>query len=284
MDFELTDEQRLIQDTVRQFVDERVLPVAVQNDIDHKLDMELIEGMAELGILGIVDPGGIRRRRARLRGRGARLRGDRARRGGLPDADLRPRRPQLALAAQVRDRGAEAALADPAGEGREARVLRPDRAGRRLGRRVDALDGAPRGRHVRAQRPEELDLLRVGRRPRARLREDRPRRRPQGHQRVRAREGHEGLHDAGHRAQARHLGRLDRRAVLRERRGAGREPDRRGRTGLRDRDALARPGPVHGRRRRRAASSARASSGRSSTRASARRSARRSATTSSCRT
>jgi glutaryl-CoA dehydrogenase (non-decarboxylating) len=56
MDFELSDEQRLIQDTVRQFVDERVLPVAVQNDIDHKLDMELIEGMAELGILGIVIP------------------------------------------------------------------------------------------------------------------------------------------------------------------------------------------------------------------------------------
>src|SRR5258706_12563426 len=56
MDFELSDEQRLIQDTVRQFVDERVLPVAVQNDIDHKLDMELIEGMAELGILGIVAP------------------------------------------------------------------------------------------------------------------------------------------------------------------------------------------------------------------------------------
>jgi glutaryl-CoA dehydrogenase (non-decarboxylating) len=56
MDFELTDEQRLIQDTVRAFVDERVLPVAIQNDIEHKLDMELIEGMAELGILGIVIP------------------------------------------------------------------------------------------------------------------------------------------------------------------------------------------------------------------------------------
>jgi glutaryl-CoA dehydrogenase (non-decarboxylating) len=41
---------------VRAFVDERVLPVAIQNDIEHKLDMELIEGMAELGILGIVIP------------------------------------------------------------------------------------------------------------------------------------------------------------------------------------------------------------------------------------
>jgi glutaryl-CoA dehydrogenase (non-decarboxylating) len=56
MDFTLTDEQRLIQETVRAFVDERVLPVAVQNDIDHKLDLELIEGMAELGLLGIVIP------------------------------------------------------------------------------------------------------------------------------------------------------------------------------------------------------------------------------------
>jgi glutaryl-CoA dehydrogenase (non-decarboxylating) len=56
VDFELTDEQRLIQETVRAFVDERVLPVAVQNDIDHRLDLELIEGMAELGILGLVIP------------------------------------------------------------------------------------------------------------------------------------------------------------------------------------------------------------------------------------
>src|SRR5262249_34120191 len=55
-DFELTDEQRLIQDTVRAFVDERVLPVAIENDVNHRLDLELIEGMAELGILGIVIP------------------------------------------------------------------------------------------------------------------------------------------------------------------------------------------------------------------------------------
>jgi glutaryl-CoA dehydrogenase (non-decarboxylating) len=56
VDFELTDEQRLTQETVRAFVDERVLPVAVQNDIDHRLDLGLVEGMAELGILGIVIP------------------------------------------------------------------------------------------------------------------------------------------------------------------------------------------------------------------------------------
>jgi glutaryl-CoA dehydrogenase (non-decarboxylating) len=56
VDLELTQEQRLIQETVRSFVDERILPVAVRNDIDHKLDLDLIEGMAELGILGIVIP------------------------------------------------------------------------------------------------------------------------------------------------------------------------------------------------------------------------------------
>ena len=56
MDFELTDEQRLIQQTVRDFVDERVLPNAIENDINHHLDLGIIEGMAELGLLGIVIP------------------------------------------------------------------------------------------------------------------------------------------------------------------------------------------------------------------------------------
>ena len=148
------------------------------------------------------------------------------------------------------DRGAEAALARAAGEGREARLLRPDRAGRRVGRRRDARDRAARGRRLRPERAEELDLVRDGRRPRARVREDRPGGRSQGNQRVRAREGDAGLHGARPGAQARHLGRLDGRALLRERRGAGREPDRRGGPGLRDRDVLARPRPLHGRRRR----------------------------------
>jgi len=48
MDFELSGEQRLLQDTVRSFVEDRILPVAVENDIAHRLDMSLIEGMAEL--------------------------------------------------------------------------------------------------------------------------------------------------------------------------------------------------------------------------------------------
>jgi glutaryl-CoA dehydrogenase (non-decarboxylating) len=56
MDFDLTDEQRLLQDTVRRFVDDRILPNAIENDIEHRLDMDAIAGMADLGVLGIVFP------------------------------------------------------------------------------------------------------------------------------------------------------------------------------------------------------------------------------------
>src|SRR5436305_13808343 len=56
MDFELSDDQRLLQDSVRRCVDDRILPNAVENDIEHKLDMDAIAGMAELGVLGVVIP------------------------------------------------------------------------------------------------------------------------------------------------------------------------------------------------------------------------------------
>jgi glutaryl-CoA dehydrogenase (non-decarboxylating) len=56
VDLQLTDEQRAIQETVREFVDRRVMPVAQHNDINHHLDMGIIEGMAELGILGAPIP------------------------------------------------------------------------------------------------------------------------------------------------------------------------------------------------------------------------------------
>src|SRR5207248_11106310 len=56
MDFELSDEQRLLQETVRRFVDDRILPNAIENDINHHLDLDAIDGIGELGILGIVIP------------------------------------------------------------------------------------------------------------------------------------------------------------------------------------------------------------------------------------
>ncbi|MCW2956488.1 MAG: acyl-CoA dehydrogenase domain protein [Thermoleophilia bacterium] len=56
IDFSLTEEQQHIQEAVKAFVDERVLPVAVQNDMAHKLDHDLIDGMRELGVLGAPIP------------------------------------------------------------------------------------------------------------------------------------------------------------------------------------------------------------------------------------
>jgi glutaryl-CoA dehydrogenase (non-decarboxylating) len=56
LNLDLTDEQLAIQETVREFVDRRIIPVAQENDINHHLDMGIIEGMAELGLLGPVIP------------------------------------------------------------------------------------------------------------------------------------------------------------------------------------------------------------------------------------
>ena len=54
--FGLTAEQRSIQDAVREFVDGKILPNAIANDQSHTLDLSIIEGMAELGILGAPIP------------------------------------------------------------------------------------------------------------------------------------------------------------------------------------------------------------------------------------
>ena len=43
MNLDLTDEQLAIQETVREFVDRRVLPVAQENDVNHHLDMGIID-------------------------------------------------------------------------------------------------------------------------------------------------------------------------------------------------------------------------------------------------
>ena len=162
-----------MQATVRQFVDERVLPNAIENDINHHLDMEAIAGMAELGLLGIVIPeeyGG----------------------AGLDFVSE-------ALVCEEIERGEAAfrtlisvhvglnslTLLRYADEEQKQRYLTPQARGDKLacfgltepaaGSDVAAMltNARREGRHVHPQRPEELDLLRERRRPRARLREDR---------------------------------------------------------------------------------------------------------------
>jgi short-chain 2-methylacyl-CoA dehydrogenase len=56
MDFELTDEQRLLRDTVRDFARQEVAPVAEELDREHRFPYELIEKMGKLGLMGIPYP------------------------------------------------------------------------------------------------------------------------------------------------------------------------------------------------------------------------------------
>jgi len=56
MDFELTDEQRLLRDTVRDFAANEVAPVAEELDRTKAFPYELVAKMGELGLMGIPFP------------------------------------------------------------------------------------------------------------------------------------------------------------------------------------------------------------------------------------
>jgi alkylation response protein AidB-like acyl-CoA dehydrogenase len=56
MDFELTDEQRLLRDTVRDFARNEVAPVAEELDRTKSFPYELVSQMGELGLMGIPFP------------------------------------------------------------------------------------------------------------------------------------------------------------------------------------------------------------------------------------
>ena len=56
MDFELSDEQRLLRDTVRDFARNEVAPVAEELDRTKSFPYELVSQMGELGLMGIPFP------------------------------------------------------------------------------------------------------------------------------------------------------------------------------------------------------------------------------------
>jgi len=56
IEFELTDEQRLIQETAREFTDKEIVPRARENDRNERFDLELVKMLGDMGYLGpIVD-------------------------------------------------------------------------------------------------------------------------------------------------------------------------------------------------------------------------------------
>ena len=56
MNYELTDEQELIRQTVREFALSRVAPVAEELDREERFPYELVAALAELGLMGIPIP------------------------------------------------------------------------------------------------------------------------------------------------------------------------------------------------------------------------------------
>jgi alkylation response protein AidB-like acyl-CoA dehydrogenase len=56
IEFELTDEQKLIRETARDFTDKEIVPVARDNDRAEKFDTDLVKKIGDMGFLGpIVD-------------------------------------------------------------------------------------------------------------------------------------------------------------------------------------------------------------------------------------
>jgi alkylation response protein AidB-like acyl-CoA dehydrogenase len=56
MDFSLTDEQRLIRETARDFTDKEIVERARENDRNEHFDLELVAKIAEQGYLGAIVP------------------------------------------------------------------------------------------------------------------------------------------------------------------------------------------------------------------------------------
>jgi len=54
IEFELTDEQRLVRETAREFADKEIVPRARENDRNERFDTELVGKLAEMGFLGAI--------------------------------------------------------------------------------------------------------------------------------------------------------------------------------------------------------------------------------------
>ena len=56
IDFELTDEQRLIRETARDFANKEIVPRVRDNDRNERFDTELVQKIAAMGFLGAIVP------------------------------------------------------------------------------------------------------------------------------------------------------------------------------------------------------------------------------------
>ncbi len=180
MDFELSDEQRLIKDTAREFTDKEIVLQSRENARNHHFDLGPGQEDRRPGLPRRDRAAGVRRRRPRLPLLRADRRGDRPRRLGDPHGHLGADLARLLGHPQVGHRGAEAEVPAEALLGRVARLLRADRARHGLGRGQPEDAREEDRRRLGDQRREDVDLDGQLREGRADLRADRPRARHKG--------------------------------------------------------------------------------------------------------
>jgi short-chain 2-methylacyl-CoA dehydrogenase len=56
VDLDLSDEHGLLRSTVREFAEERIAPVAEELDREHRFPYDIVAGLADLGLMGILIP------------------------------------------------------------------------------------------------------------------------------------------------------------------------------------------------------------------------------------
>ena len=239
MDFDLSDEQKLIRDTAREFTDKEVVPRARENDRNNHFDTELVRKIADQGYLGAIVPreyGG-----AGLDYLTYALVVEEVGRGcsAMRTVDLGPDVAGVLVDRALGLGGAEAALAPAAVLGRVARLLRADRARHRLRRRQPAHAREEGRRRLGDHRQQDVDLARQPRRGRADLRPDRPGEGAPRARRLPRPDQERGLLEPGDPREDGPARLRHRRAHARRRARRRRRADGRGRRRLQDRDERA---------------------------------------------
>ena len=228
MDFELSEEQQMFRDVLRQFVNTEIKPVAREMEQSGPVPPR------DRGQDGRHGPVRHHRRR-RIRWARPRLGVDEPGvRGDLDGLDGHSRHPGQPLAElpddhPARHRGAEAALAARAGHRAAPHRHRPHRARRGQRPAGHLHQGVARRRRICDPRDQDLDHQRPLRQPATGSGEDRPRRRapPPGHERADGGGGHPRLRGAAGPGQAGIQGPGVVRGGARRRAGARGQPARR---------------------------------------------------------
>ena len=249
MNLELTDEQRLIQETAREFSDREIIPRARDNDRAERFDLELVKRIADMGYLGAPVAEEYGGRSLDYISYGLVVeeigRGDSSARTvvSVQTSLVAGSIEQWGTEEQKRDTAPQALL------GRVARLLRADRARHRLGRRLGGNAGDQAQRRLVHLRLEDVHLARQQREGRADLRADRSREEASWRRVLSRSHRPSRVHDAGDPRQAGAARVRYRGAGARRRRGGRRRDAGRDRRRLQDCDVRAGPRPLQRRGR-----------------------------------